>query len=93
MAVEVTQGDVLWPESLVRPLDGVSVVVSALGTPLLSRRVTLLSDGTGHLVEARRRQGVPCPLCITGVRAGDSRGHGGFVYDRLILDAARDRGR
>ena len=85
MAVEVTQGDVLWPESLVRALDGVSGVVSALGTPLLLRRVTLLSDGTRPLVEAMRRQGVPRLLCITGMGAGDSRGHGGFVYDRLIL--------
>lgn len=85
LAAEVVQGDVLRPDSLVSALNGVSVVVSALGTPLILRRVTLLSEGTRHLVDAMQRQGVPRLLCITGMGAGDSRGHGGFVYDRLIL--------
>jgi fermentation-respiration switch protein FrsA (DUF1100 family) len=30
-------------------------------------------------------QGVRRLVCITGLGAGDSRGHGGFVFDRLIL--------
>ena len=64
---------------------GVDAVVSALGTPLLLRQVTLLSDGTQHLVDAMRRAAVPRLICITGMGAGDSRGHGGFVYDRLLL--------
>lgn len=85
LAAEVVRGDVLRPDSLVAALSGVSVVVSALGTPLTLRRVTLLSEGTRHLVDAMRRQRVSRLLCITGMGAGDSRGHGGFVYDRLIL--------
>jgi hypothetical protein len=30
-------------------------------------------------------QGVRRLVCITGLGAGDSRGHGGFVFDRLIM--------
>ena len=85
LAAEVVRGDVLRPDSLVAALDGVSVVVSVLGTPLILRPVTLLSEGTRHLVDAMQRQGVSRLLCITGMGAGDSRGHGGFVYDWLIL--------
>src|SRR5690606_12387571 len=85
LAAEVVRGDVLQPDSLVAALSGVSVVVSALGTPLTLRRVTLLSEGTRHLVDAMRRQRVSRLLCITGMGAGDSHWHGGFVYDRLIL--------
>lgn len=81
----VAQGDVLDPTSLMAAMTGVSAVVSLLGTPLLFRRVTLLSEGTRNVVEAMRRSGVTRLLCVTGMGAGDSRGHGGLVYDRLIL--------
>lgn len=83
--VEVAQGDVLNSASLVKALTGVDGVVSALGTPLILRQVTLLSQGTRNLVEAMRQASVPRLLCITGMGAGDSRRHGGFLYDRLIL--------
>jgi hypothetical protein len=32
-----------------------------------------------------KKQGVRRLVCITGLGAGDSRGHGGLVFDRLIL--------
>ena len=31
------------------------------------------------------RQGARRLVCITGLGAGDSRGHGGFVFDQLIF--------
>jgi hypothetical protein len=31
-----------------------------------------------------RRQGIRRLICITGIGAGDSKGHGGFLYDRLF---------
>lgn len=81
------QGDVLDPASLRRAVQGASVVVSALGTPLILRGpVTLLSEGTRNLVQAMQSE---CPdarlLCITGMGAGDSLGHGGVLYDRVLL--------
>ncbi|MES2534209.1 MAG: SDR family oxidoreductase [Pseudomonadota bacterium] len=81
------QGDVLDPASLHRAVKGASVVVSALGTPLILRGpVTLLSEGSRNLVQAIQSE---CPdarlLCITGMGAGDSVGHGGFLYDRVLL--------
>lgn len=83
--VEVVRGDVLDPASLAAAMTAVDVVISALGTPLLLRRVTLLSQGTEYVVAAMRQAGVARFLCITGMGAGDSRGHGGFLYDRVIL--------
>lgn len=32
-----------------------------------------------------KKQDVKRLVCITGLGAGDSRGHGGFAFDRLIL--------
>ena len=83
---ELIEGDARDQAALERALAGCDAVASALGTRVSPfRRVTLLSDSTRALVAAMRRQGVHRLVCITGIGAGDSRGHGGVVYDRLLL--------
>jgi len=82
---DVTRGDVLDQASLARAMTEVDAVVSALGAKLELRPVTLLSAGTRNVIAAMRESGVERLVCVTGVGAGDSRGHGGFAYDRLIL--------
>jgi len=47
--------------------------------------VTLLSTATRVLVAAMQRRGVRRLVAITGIGAGDSRGHGGFPFDQVIL--------
>lgn len=67
-------------------LRGRDAVVSALGTPASPfREVTLLSEVTRTLVGAMRDEGIARLVAVTGIGAGDSRGHGGFAFDRLIL--------
>lgn len=84
-AHEVMRGDVLDLAALTNAMAGIDVVISALGTPLTLKPVSLLSVGTNNIIQAMKTSGVQRLLCITGMGAGDSRGHGGFVYDRLIL--------
>jgi uncharacterized protein YbjT (DUF2867 family) len=61
-------------------------VISALGTKMSPfKKVTLLSTATNALIKAMEEQGIMRLVCITGLGAGDSRGHGGFIFDRLIL--------
>lgn len=81
----VIQGDVMDVSSLTRAMQGITTVVSVLGTPLTTSPVRLLSEGTRNMVVAMHAAGVERLLCITGMGAGDSRGHGGFIYDRIIL--------
>ncbi len=84
--VEIMKGDVRDLESLKQAMRGADAVISALGTPLILKGpVTLLSEGTGNIVKAMEAEGVSRFLCVTGMGAGDSRGHGGFVYDRILL--------
>lgn len=86
LGVAAVKGDVLDPASLVSAMEGVTTVISALGTPLILKGpVTLLSEGTRNIVAAMKQAGARRLLCITGMGAGDSRGHGGFLYDRVIL--------
>lgn len=83
---ELVEGDARDEAALLRALEGCDGVVSSLGTGMIPfREVTLLSAATRALVGAMTRGGVRRLVCITGLGAGDSRGHGGLVYDRLIL--------
>lgn len=82
---DFVRGDVLNVSSLAEAMREVDAVISVLGTPLVLKHVSLLSQGTQNVVEAMRKVGLTRFVCVTGMGAGDSRGHGGFVYDRLIL--------
>jgi len=86
VGAELTVGDARDPAALARALDGRDAVISALGTPVSPfREVTVLSSATQALVSAMQAAAVRRLVCITGLGAGDSAGHGGFVFDRLIL--------
>ncbi|MCG2625651.1 SDR family oxidoreductase [Bradyrhizobium sp. WYCCWR 13023] len=79
-------GDVRDEKVLREVLRGQDAVVSALGTPASPfREVTLLSTATRVLVQAMKAEHVSRLVAITGMGAGDSRGHGGFVFDRVIF--------
>ena len=79
-------GDARDEGALREALKGQDAVISALGTPASPfREVTLLSASTSALVHAMKLEHVPRLVCITGIGAGDSAGHGGFLFDRLIF--------
>ncbi len=72
-------------EAGLRPLvRGASAVVYALGLRSL-RPTTFFSHTTRALVAAMRAEDVRRLVAITGVGAGETRGHGGFVYDRIVF--------
>jgi len=62
---------------------GQQAVVISLGTAP-GRRTTLFSDVTAKLIPAMAAEGAKRLIAITGVGAGETRGHGGFFYDRII---------
>lgn len=79
-------GDARDERVLRQALKGRDAVVSALGTPASPfREVTLLSSATRALVSAMKIEQVSRLVCITGIGAGDSAGHGGFLFDNLIF--------
>jgi putative NADH-flavin reductase len=62
---------------------GADAVVFTLGTR--PGATTLFSEVTTSLIAAMREAGVRRLIAVTGVGAGDTRGHGGFVYDRIVF--------
>ncbi|MCA0030309.1 SDR family oxidoreductase [Mesorhizobium sp. B263B2A] len=83
---ELVEGDARDPAALTRAIAGCDAVVSSLGTAMSPfREVTMLSTATRALVGVMAEQNIRRLVCITGLGAGDSRGHGGFFFDRLLL--------
>ena len=63
---------------------GADAVIFALGIDS-SAATSLFSDATRALIAAMKKKQVKRLIAITGVGAGDTRGHGGFLYDRIIF--------
>ncbi len=82
--VEVVQGDALDPSTLRPAVSGVGAVVSTLGSRPGRSPSGLFSRSTRLLLEAMAAEGVSRLIVITGIGAGDSRGHGPFWYDHLV---------
>lgn len=81
-------GDALRREDIEAALVGVDAVVEALGLapgPAYLTGTTLFSRATRILVDAMQAKGVRRLVAITGLGAGDSRGHGGALYDLLLF--------
>jgi uncharacterized protein YbjT (DUF2867 family) len=82
----LVEGDARDEQVLSHALKGCSGVISSLGTSVSPfREVTLLSEATRALVKAMEGRNVRRLVCITGLGAGDSRGHGGFLFDNLLF--------
>ena len=79
-------GDALDVISLKNALAGQEAVINSLGSAASGpfKEMTLLSEGTRNLVAAMQARGVNRLVCITGVGAGESKGHGPWYYNWLI---------
>lgn len=83
---KIVVGDARDETMLRQAVNGRDAVISALGTPASPfRDVTLLSTATRALVSAMKAEHVSRLVTITGMGAGDSAGHGGFLFDKLIF--------
>ncbi|MDP1962035.1 MAG: NAD(P)H-binding protein [Reyranella sp.] len=81
--IKVVAADPIDAVALRALVAGQQAVVISLGTAP-GRRTTLFSDVTAKLVTAMAAEDVKRLVAITGVGAGETRGHGGFFYDRII---------
>jgi putative NADH-flavin reductase len=98
VALDKVSGNALDHDTIRNALKDVNVVVQTLGVDISPRAIfqptTLFSQSTRILVDAMKAAGVKRLIAVTGLGAGDSRGHGGFLYDAvafpLLLKRAYD---
>lgn len=79
----VMPGDVMDDRVLQRISLGYDAVVQAIGAPP-GKATTLFSESTKILVDVMTQNRIRRLVSITGVGAGETKGHGGFLYDRII---------
>jgi putative NADH-flavin reductase len=83
------KGSILDPGVAERAVAGADAVAWCVGVktlgPAFLRTVTVFSEGTRRLIEAMKGAGVSRLAVITGIGAGESRGHGGLLYEWIGL--------
>ena len=95
--LEKVKGDALNEDDVAAALEGIDVVIQALGVApgpqMITGPITLFSEATAILVPAMETAGVKRLLCVTGFGAGDSEARIGCLQRlpfRLFLGQAYD---
>lgn len=81
--VKVVPGDALDADAVRSAVAGQDAVLYVLGAGNV-RRTTLFSESTRILLHQMEHARVRRLVCVTGVGAGETKGHGGFLYDRIL---------
>jgi uncharacterized protein YbjT (DUF2867 family) len=87
--LDKVSGDALDRDTIRNALQDVGVVIQTLGVDFAPRLIfegtSLFSQSTRILVDAMKAAGVKRLVSVTGLGAGDSRGHGGLFYDAVVF--------
>jgi putative NADH-flavin reductase len=83
--LRILKGDILDSNSVELAMAGQEAVCCTIGVKVPWIQVTVFSEGTKNLLQAMKKTGVKRLVCVTGIGAGDSKGHGGFFYDSIFL--------
>lgn len=78
-------GDARDATVLERALEGASAVVTALGVTQTWQETNLFSQAQVALSRAMDNAGLKRAVLVTGLGAGDSRGHQGWLYDNVVF--------
>ena len=82
--LKVIKGDILDLSSVQKAMTGQDAVCCCIGVRPTRKPVTVFSLGSKNVLQAMAQSGVRKLISVTGIGAGDSRGHGGFLYDKII---------
>ncbi len=85
--LSVITGDILDADSVTRAMGGQDAVCCTIGVKV-PFGVTVFSESTKNLLQAMGKGMVKRLICVTGIGAGDSKGHGGFFYDSILYPLA-----
>ena len=82
--LKVMAGDILDPQQVQQAVAGQEAVCLSIGIGVTWKPVRVFSQGTEDVLAAMAEHRVKRLICVTGIGAGDSEGHGGFLYDRIF---------
>lgn len=82
--LHVVPGDVRSPDSVMAAAEGKDAICSCIGVPITFKPVDLFSTAASNIIQAVKRNPGQKYVAVTGIGAGDSKGHGGFLYDCIF---------
>jgi putative NADH-flavin reductase len=82
--LKVITGDILDPSSVAAAIAGQEAICVCVGIPPTRKPVDVFSRGIQNILDAIGKESNQKLILITGIGAGDSKGHGGFFYDRIL---------
>jgi putative NADH-flavin reductase len=82
--LKVIKGDILDPSSVAATIAGQEAICVCIGIPPTRKPVDVFSRGTQNILGAIGKESHQKLILVTGIGAGDSKGHGGFFYDRIL---------
>lgn len=84
----VAKGDVTNQADIDAAMPGHDAVILTFGAPPARENImhqpSLCEDGTRKVIASMQTHGVPRLVCMTAIGAGESEGHGRFVFRNLI---------
>jgi len=80
----VLKGDILDMNDVKEAARGQDGVCITIGHKPTFKAVTAFSRGTQNVANVMKNSGVKKLICVTGIGAGDSKNHGGFLYDQIF---------
>src|SRR5690349_16630310 len=80
--LRVVAGDAQDPDAVAKVVEGQEVVCDCLGTTRVTETITLFSRSAENLSQALKPEQLL--IAVTGIGTGDSKGSGGFLYDRVF---------
>jgi uncharacterized protein YbjT (DUF2867 family) len=87
--LEKASGDARDRDTIRSAVKDIDVVIQTLGVDFSPRLIfagtTLFSESTRSLVDGMKAAGIKRLITVTGLGAGDSRGHGGLGYDWIAF--------
>jgi len=81
--LRIIQGDALDPIAIHEVVRGNDIICDCLGTTNVTKPVTLFSKSTEYIASALKPDQLL--ISVTGIGTGDSKNHGGFLYDRIFM--------
>jgi putative NADH-flavin reductase len=82
--LKVIKGNILDPSSVTAAITGQDASCVCIGIPPTRKPVDVFSRGTQNVLNAIDKGSNQKFILVTGIGAGDSKGHGGFFYDRIL---------
>ncbi|MCP3923550.1 MAG: SDR family oxidoreductase [Desulfobacterales bacterium] len=82
--LDVIKGDILDYGSVRKAVKGKDTVLTCVGVNITRKPVDVFSRGIKNVIKAMEDRDVSTLISVTGIGAGNSKGHGGFLYDKIF---------